>query len=269
MGLSGGPAGSAAAADTGMIGRGRGPIPSRIPLSLKLAYSAFMAVLLPVYLTHYGPTNFLYFCDIALILTLVGIWAESALLVSICAAGILAPQLLWAVDFLAQAAGTPLTGMTAYMFNAETSPFLRGLSLFHGWLPFLLVFLVWRLGYDRRAWGAWSALAVILLFVCFFLMPPPRPDPGDDAGQHQLCLGHERHRRADVPAGLGVVRGSRRCHPAPDLLADPPAPDLADAPSTRHVARHIARCVRPHVPLGFTRRVGASLSGSSGQGWRG
>ncbi|BDL41699.1 hypothetical protein MetexDRAFT_6265 [Methylorubrum extorquens DSM 13060] len=177
MGLSGGSAGSAAA-DTSMIGRGRGPIPSRIPLSLKLAYSAFMAVLLPVYLTHYGPTNFLYFCDIALILTLVGIWAESALLVSICAAGILAPQLLWAVDFLAQAAGTPLTGMTAYMFNAETSPFLRGLSLFHGWLPFLLVFLVWRLGYDRRAWGAWSALAVILLFVCFFLMPPPRPDPG-------------------------------------------------------------------------------------------
>ncbi|KQQ18316.1 hypothetical protein ASF53_06650 [Methylobacterium sp. Leaf123] len=161
-----------------MIGQGRGPIPARIPLSLKLAYSAFMAVLLPVYLANYGPTNFLYFCDIALILTLVGIWAESALLVSICAVGILAPQLLWAVDFLAQAAGTPLTGMTAYMFNPDTSLFLRGLSLFHGWLPFLLVFLVWRLGYDRRAWAAWSALAVILLFVCFFLMPPPRPDPG-------------------------------------------------------------------------------------------
>ena len=68
--------------------------------------------------------------------------------------------------------------MTAYMFNRETSPFLRGLSLFHGWLPFLLVYLVWRLGYDRRAWAAWSVLAVVVLFVCFFLMPPPRPDPG-------------------------------------------------------------------------------------------
>jgi len=179
MGLSGGPVGSAAAADTSMIGQGhRGGARSRIPLSLKLAYSAFMAVLLPIYLANYGPTNFLYFCDVALILTLVGIWAESALLVSVCAVGILAPQLLWAVDFLAQAAGFPLTGMTAYMFNAGTSPLLRGLSLFHGWLPFLLVFLVWRLGYDRRAWAAWSALAVILLFVCFFLMPPPRPDPG-------------------------------------------------------------------------------------------
>ena len=28
--------------------------------------------------------------------------------------------------------------MTAYMFNATNSLFLRGLSLFHGWLPFLL-----------------------------------------------------------------------------------------------------------------------------------
>ncbi len=41
--------------------------------------------------------------------------------------------------------------MTDYMFKHENSLFLRGLSLFHGWLPFLLVYLVWKLGYDRRA----------------------------------------------------------------------------------------------------------------------
>ncbi len=41
--------------------------------------------------------------------------------------------------------------MTDYMFKHENSLFLRGLSLFHGWLPFLLVYLVWQLGYDRRA----------------------------------------------------------------------------------------------------------------------
>lgn len=169
----------AGTAEARLIEPGAGGRPrSRIPLGLKLAYTAFMAVLVPVYLTHYGPTNFLYFCDIALILTLIGLWTESALLISICAVGILAPQLLWAIDFLAQAAGSPLTGMTAYMFDAATSPFLRGLSLFHGWLPFLLLFLVWRLGYDPRAWAAWSGLAVVVLFVCFFLMPPPRPDPG-------------------------------------------------------------------------------------------
>src|SRR5262249_15633145 len=36
-----------------------------IPLWIKLAYTAFMAVLIPVYLKNYGPTNFLYFCDVA------------------------------------------------------------------------------------------------------------------------------------------------------------------------------------------------------------
>ena len=82
--------------------------------------------------------------------------------------------------------------MTDYMFKHENSLFLRGLSLFHGWLPFLLAFLVWRLGYDRRGWLAWSGLAVALLLICFFLMPPPHPDPGTDAGQHQLRVGHER-----------------------------------------------------------------------------
>jgi hypothetical protein len=150
----------------------------RLPLWLKLAYSAFMAVLVPVYWYYYGPTNFLYFCDTALILTLVGIWIESPLLVSMCAVGILAPQAVWVIDFAANLVGLPLTGMTDYMFNPNTSLFLRGLSLFHGWLPFLLIYLVWKLGYDRRALVAWTVLAWVLLVICFFFMPPPRPDPG-------------------------------------------------------------------------------------------
>ena len=89
----------------------------RLPLSLKLAYTAFMAVLIPVYWTSYGPTNFLYFCDLALLLTLVGVWRESALLVSMPAAGILAPQVLWIVDYILNFFGIPLTGMTDYMFD--------------------------------------------------------------------------------------------------------------------------------------------------------
>src|SRR6266704_1036493 len=124
---------------------------NRVPLWLKFVYSAFMIVLIPVYWHYYGPTNFLYFCDVALILTLIAIWVESPLLVSMCAVGILAPQALWVVDFLSNAIGFPLTGMTDYMFESHRSLFLRGLSSFHGWLPLLLIFLVWKLGYDRRA----------------------------------------------------------------------------------------------------------------------
>lgn len=156
-----------------------GTAPSaRIPMPIKLAYTAFMAVLLPVYLSQYGPTNFLYFCDQALLLALVGIWIESPLLISLCAVGILAPQLLWIIDFLGTAIGVPITGMTGYMFDPSKSLLLRGLSGFHGWLPLLLVYLVARLGYDRRALPIWSALAVATLLVCYFLMPGPRPDAG-------------------------------------------------------------------------------------------
>src|ERR1044072_7743385 len=123
---------------------------NRLPLAFKLAYTAFMAVLIPVYWYYYGPTNFLYFCDVALILSLIGIWLESPLLISMWAVGILIPQALWVIDFVAGVFGFPITGMTAYMFNANSSLFLRGLSLFHGWLPFMLACLVWKLGYDRR-----------------------------------------------------------------------------------------------------------------------
>ena len=59
-------------------------------------------MLVPVYWYYYGPTNFLYFCDVALFITLAGIWLESPLLVSMCAVGILAPQALWVLDFTVQ-----------------------------------------------------------------------------------------------------------------------------------------------------------------------
>jgi hypothetical protein len=149
-----------------------------IPLSLKLAFTAFMAVLIPVYWANYGPTNFLYFCDMALLLTLLGVWLESPLLVSMPTVGILAPQILWVADFGLNLTGVHLTGMTDYMFNEASPLLLRGLSLFHGWLPFLLVYLVWRLGYDRRAFASWTALAWSLMLVSYFFLPGPRPDAG-------------------------------------------------------------------------------------------
>ena len=89
----------------------------RLPLLVKLAYTAFMAVLIPVYLRNYGPTNFLYFCDVALLLTLAGVWLESGLLISMAAVGILIPQAFWVVDFTVRLTGHSFTGMTDYMFE--------------------------------------------------------------------------------------------------------------------------------------------------------
>lgn len=146
--------------------------------NIKIIYTVFMLVLLPVYLYFYGPTNFLYFCDVALILTLIGLWKNDSLLISMCAVGIIGVQMLWVVDFIATLFGIPLTGMTAYMFNSESSLFLRGLSLFHGWLPFLLIYLVYKMGYNPKGFLRWTGLAWILILICFFWMPGPNPDAG-------------------------------------------------------------------------------------------
>jgi hypothetical protein len=148
----------------------------RLPLAVKLGYTGFMAVLVPVYWANYGPTNFLYFCDVALFLTLAAVWMESALLASMAAVGIVLPQLVWVLDFTAGLCGVKLLGMTAYMFDEKRSLFLRGLSLFHGWLPFLLLFLVKRLGYDKRAFPAWWTLAWALVLFCYAFMPGPMPN---------------------------------------------------------------------------------------------
>ena len=148
----------------------------RIPLPVKVVYTAFVAVLVPYYWVTYTPWNFLYFCDVALLLTLVAIWTENALLVSMSSVGILLPQTLWVLDFLLRAvAGVHLTGMTAYMFDPALPLFVRGLSTFHGWLPFVLMYLLSRVGYDRRAYRAQAVLAVALLLVCFYVAPKPPP----------------------------------------------------------------------------------------------
>ena len=151
-------------------------IKGRIPSWVKVAYSVFVAVLVPCYWVTYSPWNFLYFCDIALLVTAVAIWIESPLLVSMQAVAIMLPQMLWVVDFLCQlVAGVQITGMTGYMLDANIPLFLRALSLFHGWLPFFLLWSLSRLRYDRRAFGRQSVVAIVVLLVSYIFAPAPPP----------------------------------------------------------------------------------------------
>jgi len=147
--------------------------PRSIPLWLKVIYTGFVAVLVPYYWRTYGPINFLWFCDVALLVTVAALWLESPLLFSMQAVAITLPQLLWVVDFLAHLAGVNLLGVAAYMFDPHIPLFVRGLSSFHGWLPLVLIGAVWRLGYDRRALRAQVICALVLLTVCYFFTPPP------------------------------------------------------------------------------------------------
>jgi len=184
------------------------PAKPRVPVWLKWAFTAFMMVLVPVYWVNYGPTNFLYFCDASLFLTLYAVWTDNALLVSMSAVGILVPQFFWCLDFGAELLGFHLSRMTGYMFNANYPLFLRGLSLFHGWLPFLLCYLVYRLGYDRRALKYWTGLACALSLVAFFLLPPAGatlPDPKTPRDINYVFGLHEDHPQTWMAPGLYLV----------------------------------------------------------------
>lgn len=144
-----------------------------IPLWLKLAYTLVATVILAVYFVRYGLRNFLWFSDIALIVTGVALWLESALLGSMMAVGVLLPEIVWNAGFFGGLfTGKPIRGLVGYMFDRDKPRYLRALSLFHVVLPPVLVWLVWRLGYDADAWLAQTALAWIVLPLTYALTDP-------------------------------------------------------------------------------------------------
>ncbi len=147
--------------------------PRRIPLVLKLAFSAFVAVLVPGYWRAYGPANFLALCDVAVGVTCVGLWLESPLLLGTQAVAIVVPQAVWVADFVTTLCGGRLLGMTGYMFDPAYPRWVRGLSLFHGWMPFLLLWAVRRVGYDRRSLPVQVAFGMALLLTCYLAFAPP------------------------------------------------------------------------------------------------
>lgn len=137
-----------------------------IPLGLKIIYTLFVCALVPIYWRQYGPANFLWFSDIALLALVPALWLENALLVSMLAISVVFLEALWNIDFFFQlATGKSLIGLSAYMFDPKIPLFIRGLSCFHIVLPLLLLWTLHRLGYDHRAfvWQTVVALAVLPL----------------------------------------------------------------------------------------------------------
>jgi hypothetical protein len=144
-----------------------------IPLWIKVAYTLMVAVIVPVYLAYYGPANFLWFSDVALIVTGVALWLESPLLVSMMAVGVLLPELLWNVSlFTRLLTGVRVSGLADYMFDTRIPKWIRALSLFHVVLPVLMLWTVHRLGYDPRALPAQTSLAWVILPLTYAVTKP-------------------------------------------------------------------------------------------------
>jgi len=144
----------------------------RLPLWLKLAWTLWVVVWAPIYWRQYGLQNFLYFCDLGNLLLAVALWRESALLFSWQATGLLVFQSLFTIDLIgALVSGRHIIGGSQYMFDPHIPILVRWLSLFHLFTPPLLLWGIWRLGYDRRGWKFQTLTAWILVPINFFWRP--------------------------------------------------------------------------------------------------
>lgn len=144
-----------------------------IPLWIKIAYTLFAVITVAVYAVKYPPGNFLWFSDIALVLTVPALWFESSLLASMMTVGVLFPKAFWNIGFFGRLlTGKRLGGLTDYMFDAGLPRYLRALSLFHIFLPVLLLWMVDRLGYAQQALIGQTVLAWIVLPLTYRFVNP-------------------------------------------------------------------------------------------------
>ena len=144
----------------------------RLPLWLKIIWTVWLAVWIPLYWKQYGLQNFLFFCDIGNLLIGLALWMESPLIFSWQACGLLVFQTVYTIDL----AGALLTGHhpfggTEYMFDPQLSLAIRLLSLFHIVTPPLLLWAIRRLGYDRRGWKLQTLMTWIVVPINHFWRP--------------------------------------------------------------------------------------------------
>mgnify|MGYP006266664009 CR=1 FL=1 len=51
--------------------------PAALPVWIKIGWTAWLLVWLPLYWRHYGPQNFLWFCDISNVVVGAALWLVS------------------------------------------------------------------------------------------------------------------------------------------------------------------------------------------------
>ena len=136
-----------------------------MPLWLKITWTACAAVVLGMYWRHYGPVNYLWFSDIALIGSVVAMWTSNRLLAGTMAVAVLFCEIGWNVSFFVGllTGGSAPFGMASYMFDPQRPLHMRALSLFHVPLPILLIWMIQRWGYDRHSLLAATLVSSIVL----------------------------------------------------------------------------------------------------------
>jgi len=139
---------------------------------LRWAAIAWLVTWTAIYWRTWGAANFLHLSDIAVILTCLGLWSNSALLISSQAVASLAVDTAWTLDVIWKIFfGRHLLSGTEYFFDTQYPLWVRLITLFHLFMPPLLLWAVHRTGYDRRAWLLQSAIALPVFVASRFTDP--------------------------------------------------------------------------------------------------
>ena len=139
---------------------------------MRWAAVVWLAVWIQAYWVVWGWRNFLHLSDVTVILTCVGLWRGSALLLSSQAVASIVVDLAWCLDVAWRLMfSRHLIGGTEYMWDARFPLWVRLLSVFHVFWPVLLLWALARLGYDRRGWVLQSGIAAVALVLARLLAP--------------------------------------------------------------------------------------------------
>ena len=171
------------------------PGPARLSRARGLAL-AWLLVWAPAYAWGYGWANFLQLCDLAVILTCVGLWRGSPLLLGMSALSSLVIDVAWDLDLAFRAlTGGHLFGGTEYMWDPRFPLSLRLLSLFH---------------------VAWPATALVGAPAGGLRPPgPARPGPAGPGGAGRVARGPAGREHQLRPGGsvhasfVGARAGAR------------------------------------------------------------
>ena len=147
------------------------------PIWMRWVSLAWFLVWFMAYWRTWGFGNFAHLCDVAVILTCIGMWTNSALLISSQAVGALIVDIAWALDacwmiFLRH----PLFGGNEFLLDPRFPLWVRALTIFHLVMPALLLWGLHCLGYDRSGWALQCAIALPVFILARFTPPVRNTD---------------------------------------------------------------------------------------------
>lgn len=146
-----------------------------LPLPVRVAFTAWMAVWVPIIVTTHGAQNFWWLCNLTQFILLVAIWRPNPLLVSSQAGTVVLVGIVWSLDLVVGLiVGDSVTGITGYMFDAGIPLVARLSSLYHLGLPFLVLWLCWYQGYDERGVRLQCVIGTLAIIGAWLVSDPER-----------------------------------------------------------------------------------------------